>query len=425
MRTLFPLCRSLTGPGVRETLRVLGEELPLETTEVASGTPMLDWTAPLEWSIVDAYIADRSGRRLVDFRESNLHVVSYSAPVRGTFRFEEIRDRLFTLPDRPELIPYRTSYWNETWGFCLAHERLEELERAGELVVVIESRLAPGHMVYGEVVTPGQTPDEVLLSTHVCHPSLANDNLSGVALLATIARRLMHTRPRLTHRFLFSPGTVGPIAWLARNGSALERIRHGLVVVSVGDPGPLTYKRSRRGDAAVARAADHVLSGSEGGSLRDFEPWGCDERQFCSPGFDLPVGCLMRTPPGEYPENHTSADDLAFVTSEALGDAGRACLEILAVLEEDRTLVNTSPYGEPQLGRRGLFRTSGGAGSGQAGLPDERALLWVLNQADGGNSLLDIAERSGIPFDVVLEAARALEHAGLVEESPGASPASG
>ena len=221
--------------------------MPLETTEIPSGTPILDWTVPLEWSIDDAYIADRSGRRLVDFAESNLHVVSYSAPVRGTFRFEEIRDRLFTLPDRPELIPYRTSYWNETWGFCLAHERLEELERAGELEVVIESRLAPGHMVYGEIVIPGQTPDEVLLSTHVCHPSLANDNLSGVALLATIARRLMHTRPRLTHRFLFSPGTVGPIAWLARNGSALERIRHGLVVVSVGDPGPLTYKRSRRG----------------------------------------------------------------------------------------------------------------------------------------------------------------------------------
>jgi aminopeptidase-like protein len=419
IRTLFPLCRSLTGPGLRETLRVLGERLPLETTDIPTGTPMLDWTAPLEWSIDDAYIADAAGRRLVDFNESNLHVVSYSVPVRGRFRFEEIRDRLFTLPDRPSLIPYRTSYWNETWGFCLSHERLQELERTGDLDVVIDSRLEAGNLVYGEVVIPGETLDEVLLSTHICHPSLANDNLSGVALLATIARRLMPTRPRLTYRFLFSPGTVGPIAWLARNLSALERIRHGLVVVSVGDPGPLTYKRSRQGDAAVDRAAGHVLSRREGASLRDFEPWGCDERQFCSPGFDLSVGCLMRTPPGEYPENHTSADDLAFVTADALGDAGRACLEILAVLEEDRTLVNTSPYGEPQLGRRGLFRAGGGAGSGQAGLPDERALLWVLNQADGGNSLLDIADRAGIAFDVVVEAARALECAGLVEERAG------
>lgn len=419
MRRLFPICRSLTGPGVRETLGVLAERLPVDVTEVATGTPMLDWTAPLEWSIADAYIADRDGRRLVDFRDSSLHVVSYSVPVRATAQFEEIRDRLFTLPDRPSLIPYRTSYWTETWGFCLAHERLKELEHAGELEVVIDSRLEPGHMIYGEVVVPGESSDEVLLSTHICHPSLANDNLSGVAVLATIAGLLAGTRPRLTYRFLFSPGTIGPIAWLARNTQNLDRIRHGLVVVCVGDPGPLVYKRSRQGRAPVDRAAAHLLrQRADGASVRDFEPWGCDERQFCSPGFDLPVGCLMRTPPGEFPENHTSADDLAFVTPEALDDSARACLELLAILEEDRTLVNTAPRGEPHLGRRGLYRSTGGAGGGgaTAGLPDERALLWVLNQADGSRSLLDIAERSGIRFDVINTAARALEEAGLLRD---------
>jgi aminopeptidase-like protein len=425
MRELFPLCRSLTGPGVRRTLEILAEKVPLEVTEVASGTPVLDWTVPPEWSIEDAWIADADGRRLVDFRESSLHVVSYSAPVRGRFGFDEIRDRLFTLPDRPTLVPYRTSYWSETWGFCLAHERLADLERAGELEVVIESRLAPGHLVYGEVVVPGETPEEVLLSTHICHPSLANDNLSGIALLATLARRVAETRPRLTHRFLFSPGTIGPVTWLARNAESLQRIKHGMVVVCVGDPGPLTYKRSRRGRAAVDRAAAHVLAHrGNGASVRDFEPWGSDQRQFCSPGFDLPVGCLMRTPPGEFPENHTSADDLSFVTPAALADSLKACLEILAILDQDRTVVNLSPYGEPQLGRRGLFRSAGGAGvRAEAGLPDERALLWVLNLADGRHSLLDIAERSGMRFDVVQFAAQALEDAGLVEECDGPSPA--
>jgi len=416
MEGIFPLCRSLTGRGVRVTLAAIGERVPIRITDVPSGAPILDWTAPDEWTIGEAWIEGVSGRRWVDLAESSLHVVSYSGPVDGVFTFEELRDRLFTLPDRPTLIPYRTSYWSPTWGFCLTHERLQEMASDGPFRVRIDARLEPGHLTYGEVVIPGERDEEILLSTHICHPSLANDNLSGIGVLTAVAERLATTTPRFTHRLLFSPGTVGPISWLAGNPEAVGRVRHGLVVVSAGDPGPLTYKRSRGGDALVDRIAETVLADHAGATVRAFEPWGCDERQFSSPGYRLPVGCLMRTPPGEFPENHTSADDMAFVTPEALGESARACLEILAVIDGDRTMVNRSPFGEPQLGRRGLYRSAGGAGSKDSDLPDERALLWVLNMTDGENTLLDIARRSGMPFPTILAAAEALEGADLLRE---------
>ena len=416
MADLFPMCRSLTGDGVRDTLAAVARQVPVEVTEIPTGTAILDWQVPPEWTIRDAWIADTSGRRLVDFHESNLHVVSYSQPVHGVFAFADIRARLFTLPDRPSVIPYRTSYWSETWGFCLEHERLADLERAGKLEICIDSRLEPGSLTYGEIVIPGERADEVLLSTHICHPSLANDNLSGIGILTQVAKLLATTKPRYTYRVLMSPGTVGPIAWLAANAEAVARIRHGLVVVSAGDPGPLTYKRSRQGNARIDLAAEQILREGSGGTVRDFEPWGCDERQFCSPGFNLPVGCLMRTPPGEFDVNHTSADDMDFVSPPALGESARKCLEILAVVDGDRFLKSANPYGEPQLGRRGLFRAAGGVGARDQGLPDERALLWVLSLADGVHSLLDITRRSGMEFATIRSAADALERVGLVEE---------
>jgi aminopeptidase-like protein len=416
IRRLFPLCRSLTGDGVRATFDVLEDEIPITRTEVPSGTKVFDWTVPDEWSIRDAYIAAPDGTRVVDFRRSSLHVVSYSEPVRTTLPLEQLRSHLFTLAEQPDVVPYRTSYYERTWGFCLSHRQLLDL-RPGEYEVVIDSTLEPGHLCYAELVIEGEEEGEVLVSTYVCHPSLANDNLSGIAVSAMLARELLDKRLRYTYRFLFAPGTIGPIAWLHGNRDVLDRIEHGLTLSCIGDGGDFTYKRSRRGDAEVDQAMETVLRDS-GAPHRvlPWEPWCGDERQFCSPGFDLPVGCLMRTPHGEFAGYHTSADGLERIRPESLGEAVDVSLEVVEVLQTNRRYTNLSPYGEPQLGRRGLYRSAGGA---VATPDDERALLWVLNQSDGSSTLLDIAHASGLRYPVVRRAAERLERAGLLSSKGG------
>ncbi|MEU7863008.1 DUF4910 domain-containing protein [Nonomuraea sp. NPDC049141] len=410
---LYPLCRSITGDGVRRTLEIIGELVPLDVHEVPTGTQVLDWNVPKEWNIRDAYVKDPTGAKVVDFAESNLHVVGYSVPVAARMPLAELRDHLHTLPDQPGLIPYRTSYYAEDWGFCLRHETLESL-RDGEYEVVVDSTLEDGHLTYAEHVVPGRTSEEVLISCHTCHPSLANDNLAGIAVATQLARRLADTSPRYTYRFLFAPGTIGSITWLARNRDAVERVRHGLVLACAGDGGALTYKRSRRGDTEIDRAVGHVLrtSGRPHRTL-DFSPYGYDERQYCSPGFDLPVGCLTRSTYAGYPEYHTSGDNPAFVLPESLEDTLETCWEVTRVLEDDRRLVNLSPYGEPQLGRRGLYGALGGRSDTKQA---QMAMLWVLNLSDGTHTLLDVAERAGLPFRAVAEAAHSLEDAGLVRE---------
>ena len=410
---LYPICRSITGDGVRETLRRVRRRVPLEVREVPSGTPVLDWTVPKEWKLRDAWIKDDRGGKIVDFRQSNLHVVGYSVPVRRKVSLAELKEHVFTLPDRPEWIPYRTSYYRETWGFCLAHRQWQSLKE-GTYEVCIDSSLADGSLTYGELVLPGRTADEVLFSCHVCHPSLANDNLSGIALAAVLAKNLQPAARRYTYRFLFIPGTIGSITWLARNEAAAARIRHGLVLACVGDAGRPTYKRSRQGDAEIDGVVEYVL-GRQGGGFRvtGFSPYGYDERQYNSPGFNLPVGCLMRTPHGEYPEYHTSADDVDFVKAEALADSLELCLEVVETLEGNRRYRNLSPKGEPQLGKRGLYDPVGGAQQDKA---HQLAMLWVLNQSDGRHGLADIAARSGLPLEAVCQAAERLEKAGLLEE---------
>jgi aminopeptidase-like protein len=419
MERLYPLCRSLTGAGVRSTFDLIAEEIPITTTEVPSGSSVLDWIVPDEWNLRDAYITAPDGTRVVDVADSTLHVVSYSEPVRTTLSLEALRDRLHTLPDHPDLIPYRTSYYDRTWGFCLSHRQLLELEE-GAYEVVIDSTLGPGQLTYAELEIEGEGPGEVLVSTYVCHPSLANDNLSGIAVATMLARELLDRPLRHTYRFLFAPGTIGPLAWLDRNRDDLERIEHGLTVSCIGDAGDLTYKRSRRSDAAVDRAMEIVLRDTgRPHRILPWEPWGGDERQFCSPGFDLPVGTLMRTPHGEFDGYHTSADSLDRIRPESLADAVDTCLALIDVLETNRRCVNLSPYGEPQLGRRGLYRTVGGAVSTP---DDERALLWVLNSSDGGTTLLDVARDSGLSYTIVRRAASRLERAGLLADDPARVP---
>ncbi|MEV6896780.1 DUF4910 domain-containing protein [Amycolatopsis sp. NPDC051372] len=408
---LYPLCRSITGDGVRQTLAIVGEHLDLRVHEVPTGTQVLDWTVPQEWNIRDAYVADASGRRVIDFRESNLHVVGYSVPVDETMSLAELRGRLHTLPESPSWVPYRTSYYSPTWGFCVAQDVLDALPE-GDYQVKIDSTLADGSLTYGEHVVPGEVSDEVIVSCHVCHPSLANDNLAGIAVAVSLAQELAVEKPHFTYRFLFMPGTIGAITWLARNTEHVDRVKHGVVLACAGDRGSLTYKRSRRGDADIDRVMAHVLK-DKPHEIREFSPYGYDERQFCSPGFNLGVGSLTRTPYAGYPEYHTSADNPAFVSPEAMEDTLDTLQTAFSVLERNRRYVNLSPYGEPQLGKRGLYDSLGGRSDAKEA---QLAMLWVLSYSDGEHSLLDIAERAGLPFGAVATAAQALQVAGLLKE---------
>lgn len=414
---LYPLPRSITGDGVRRTLAILQQHIPLSVHEVPTGTRVFDWTVPNEWTIRDAYIKNARGEKIVDFRKSNLHVVNYSAPVSKTVSLGELKEHLFSLPEHPDWVPYRTSYYKEDWGFCLSHNQLLSLDGAS-YEVLIDSSLSAGHLTYGELYLPGRTRDEVLLSAHICHPSLCNDNLSGIAVLTLVAKILRSQPRRYSYRFLLIPGTIGSITWLARNEARVSRIKHGLVLACVGDPGRSTYKKSRRDDAEIDQAARHVLaqSGQEY-EILDFSPYGYDERQFGSTGFNLPVGCLMRTPYGRFAEYHTSADNLDLVRPECLADSVAKCLAILNVLENNRTYVNTNPKCEPQLGKRGLY---GAIGGGAAARINELAMLWVLNLSDGRHTLLDIANRSGVAFDTLHRAAQLLLRHGLLRARSGA-----
>jgi aminopeptidase-like protein len=467
---LYPICRSITGEGLRATLRRIQREIPITLHEVPSGTPVLDWTVPDEWNIREAWIANARGERVVDLRQHNLHVVNYSVPVRARLSLAELRPRLHTLPERPDWIPYRTTYYKRDWGYCLTHRQLQQLEE-GQYEVCIDATLAPGALSYGELLIPGESGDELLISCHCCHPSLANDNLSGVAVAVALAKAVLNglrserragcpppaaddgdarigatgkaRRFKFHHsiRLLFIPGTIGAITWLARNCATVHRITGGLVLTSLGDAGGFTYKRSRRGNAEIDRTVEHVLqSAGTPHRIIDFLPYGYDERQFCSPGFNLPVGCLMRSQHGTFPEYHTSADNLEFIKAGQLAEALAVLLQVVEELEgvrrEDvqresargavksskalrphsrftfhvspsQRFLNLKPHGEPQLGKYKLYEALDG---------DMMPALWVLNFSDGAHSLEEIAARSGVHFDKLARAADILTSRGLLKE---------
>jgi aminopeptidase-like protein len=411
---LYPICRSIAGDGIRRTLAMIGDRIALQTFEVPTGTPVLDWTVPKEWNIRDAYVKAPGGERVVDFRKSNLHVLNYSTPVHATMPLSELKPHLFTLPDKPDWVPYRTSYYQANWGFCLSHNQMLAL-KDGDYEVSIDSTLKDGSLTYGECYLPGRSAEEVLISCHACHPSLANDNLSGLAVATFLAQWLSGRDLRYSYRFLFIPGTIGAITWLAQNRETAGRIHHGLVLTCIGDAGGFHYKKSRRGNAEIDRAATHVLGHyTRSPEILEFSPYGYDERQYCSPGFNLPVGCLMRSVWGTFPQYHTSADNLDFIEPLQLAGSLRVSTAILDVLENNGRYRNLSPYGEPQLGRRNLYGPVGGQTIGEA----INARLWVLNFSDGEHSLLDVAERSGMPFQMICEAAELLHRNGLLSPVP-------
>jgi aminopeptidase-like protein len=416
---LYPICRSITGEGVRQTLALMGARLPLKIHEVRSGTRVFDWQVPPEWNVEDAAVVDPDGRRVVDFKAHNLHLVGYSEPVRQVMTLDELSARLHVLPERPEWIPYRTSYYKRDWGFCMAARARARL-RPGRYGVEIRTSLAPGSLTYGEVVLPGRSREEVLFFTHTCHPSLANDNVSGMVIATALAEWVAGTARRFTYRFVFAPGTIGSLTWLKRNEAGLKRVRHALVLGLLGDRARFTYKRSRRDTSEIDTIAAYVL-GADGTDI-PFSPYGYDERQLCSPGFDLPAGRLTRSVNGGYPEYHSSADDLSLITPGALHGSLEMCQRIVEVMETNQRYTNLKPKGEPRLGAHGLYGSVGGRVPSES----EHALLWVLNQSDGKHALLDIARRSGVPFAALRDAAHALEARKLLRcEEPKRRPARG
>lgn len=403
---LFPICRSITGEGVRQTLSILQEHITLEIHEISSGTEVFDWSVPKEWNIKEAWFKDGKGNTIVNFKDHNLHIVNYSIPIHKKMNLVELQEHLYTLPDQPKLIPYRTSYYEENWGFCLAHEQYQTLKE-DTYEVFIDASLDAGHLTYGEYFIPGKTKEEVLFSAHICHPSLANDNLSGICLLVYLAKYLQERDNRYSYRFLFAPGTIGSITWLALNEAKTKHIKHGIVASLLGDGGAFTYKKSRRENAEIDQVASYVLKNSKlAYQLKDFIPYGYDERQFCSPGFNLPVGNLSRSQFGSFPEYHTSADNLSFIKPEYLAESYEVYRQIIKVLEANYRPVNLNPKCEPQLGKRGLYKALGGQNDEQS---MQMAMLWVLNYSDGSRSLLEIAEKSAIPFDIISKVSKILE----------------
>lgn len=409
---LYPICRSITGQGVRQSLALIRKIVPIQIVEVVSGEQVFDWQVPDEWNIYDAYIDDPQGRRIVDFKQHNLHVVSYSTAVDTRLSLSELKPHLFSLPEQPELIPYRTSYYQKSWGFCLSHKQLTSLTE-GDYQVCINSTLQPGSLSYGELLIPGASQEEVLISCHICHPSLANDNLSGITVAAHLAKFLMTQSLRYSYRFLFIPGTIGAITWLAKNESQSKNIKHGLVLAGLGDSGHLSYKKSRRGDSEIDQVAAYVLQQQGKHELFEFSPYGYDERQYCSPGFNLAVGRLSRSPHGTFPEYHTSADNLDFISPSQLEASLQSCVTIIDVLEHNRWYLNTQPKCEPRLSKYGLYSATGGF---QATPDNQMALLWLLNLSDGKHSLLDIAKSADLPFSLLADAARVLQQHGLLVE---------
>lgn len=413
---LWPITRSLTGNGNRESLKILSELIEIKITEIPCGTQCFDWNVPPEWNIKEAWIKNSKGEKIVDFSKNNLHILGYSEPFQGNLSFEELKPHLYTLPDQPDLIPYLTSYYKRRWGFCISHNQFMELDKNDKYEIFIDSSLDEnGSMTIGEAVIKGKSEKEILFSTYICHPSLASNELSGPLVSAFIYRILKEQKElKYTYRFIFVPETIGSIHSLSVNGEYWKKnLQAGFVITCIGDDGKFTYKKSRRGNSFPDRAVEAILNQTESEfNIVEFFPSGSDERQYCSPGFNLPVGSLMRTMYGKYPEYHTSADNKDFISFEAMEKSVLKHLEIIEVLERNEKYINKMPFCEPQLGKRGLYPTLGS----QKGTEDfVTAMMWILNLTDGTNDLISISEKSKIPISQLIPVIDRLIENGILE----------
>jgi len=410
---LWPILRSITGEGVRQSHDILSELIPLERFEIPTGTKVYDWEIPKEWSVSEAFVIRPDGKKILDIKENNLHLLNYSMPFSGTVSLEELNEHLYSLPDLPDAIPYVTSYYKERWGFCISENERKNLP-AGDYKVVINSKLFAGSLSIGEAFLPGETDEEVLLSSYSCHPSMANNELSGPLVLAFLYQRLAQVKNRrLSYRFVLLPETIGAIAYLKMRGEHLkEKLIAGYVITCIGDAGNFSYKRSRQFDSLADKAALHVLAGlDKKANVVKFSPLGSDERQYCSPAFNLPVGSLMRTMYGKYPEYHSSLDNKDFISFAALQESIDVYFKIMMALDKNQKYINLYPHGEPRLDKRGLYETVG-----HSSVPElSSKVLWLLNYSDGKHDLFDIAELSGYSVAELHEIALICLKAKLIE----------
>jgi len=410
---LYPMCRSITGDGMRETLKIISEQIPIKIHEIPTGIKVFDWEVPKEWNITDAYIKNSKGKKIVDFKKSNLHVLNYSVPINKKMTLNELKQaygkHIFTLPKYPDWIPYVTSYYKENWGFCMTHNQYENLcEDTYE--VFIDSELKNGHLTYGELLIEGSSKEEILVSTYICHPSLANDNLSGTVLSTFLAKYLINKDLKYSYRFLFIPETIGSITWLSINEIKIPSIKFGFVITCVGDSGNITLKKTKEGNTKLDKAAIKVLQDEINQNqykILDFAPMGSDERQYSSPGINIPIVSIMRSQYNKYPQYHTSADNLSIMNKKSLNEIFNIYIKVINVIENDKIYVNKYSKCEPQLGKRGVYTSSS----------EENLLFkWVLNMSDGKHSLLDIAIRSNISFYKIKKASDILYSKGLISK---------
>jgi aminopeptidase-like protein len=412
---LFPINRSLTGNGNRETLKILSEIVNLKICEVPSGTECFDWIVPPEWNVKEAWVKNSKGEKVIDFDKLNLHLLGYSEPFKGKLNLNGLKKHLYSLPDQRDVVPYITSYYKRRWGFCIAHSQLENLPE-DEYEVFIDSTLNEnGSMTFGEAYIQGKQKEEVFFSTYICHPSLANNELSGPLVTSHLYQALKERESlRYSYRFIFVPETIGSIYYLSVNGEELrKKVIAGFVVTCIGNNASFTYKRSRRKNTLPDRAAELVLKQTESDfNIHDFFPTGSDERQYCSPGFNLPVGSLMRSMYGKYPEYHTSADNRNFISFAAMEQSVEKYLKIIDVIENNYTYINKIPNCEPQLGKRGLYPTLGSQKSISEYI---KSLMWLLNLADGEHDLIEIANISKLPIESFFEVAKKLKEQDILE----------
>jgi aminopeptidase-like protein len=431
IKELFPICRSITGNGVRETLSIIKEIIPeLKIFEVKSNTKVFDWDVPKEWNINDAYIKNSKNEKIIDFKKSNLHVLNYSIPINCKLSLAELKKHIFTNKDQPNLIPYRTSYYKENWGFCMSEKQFKSLEE-DTYEIVIDSSLENGSLTYGELFLKGQNPEEILLTCYVCHPSMCNDNLSGTCLLTHLSNAMSKMKLKYSYRFLFIPETIGAIVWLSKNQNSLSNIKFGIVATCVGDRGKITFKKTKNGNSLIDKITEETLTNSKKPyKIVDFFPWGSDERQFSSPGINIPMASIMRTMYSQFPEYHTSGDNLDFMSSESLEDSFGLYLEIIKQIEsheslenyekekttidkiDDEIYKNLNPFCEPQLGKRGLYEMTGGM---QQNSITKNAIFWILNFSDGNYSLRKISELAGINYIEIKKSAELLVKENLLK----------
>ncbi|NVJ91188.1 MAG: DUF4910 domain-containing protein [Methylocystaceae bacterium] len=420
---LFPICRSITGNGVRQTLNILSRTMNLNIHEIPSGKHVYDWVIPKEWNINDAYIADHSGKRVIDFRENNLHVMSYSTPVNARMSFDELRPHLQTLPEIPDAIPYRTSYFKEDWAFCLSQKQLDGLDKNQFYDVVIDSEIKNGHLTLGDSLLEGTSGKEYLISTYCCHPSMANDNLSGPIVSTLLYKKLKERGHYHSYRFVVLPETIGAITYLSENETEMQKLQGGFVVTTCGGPGGYGHKETFQGNHELDRAVRLIFRDANTDLISyPFVPDGSDERQYSSPGFRIPVTTISKDKYYEYPYYHTSLDNKAFVTGENLALTAEYYMKAIAVLEKNRVYRSLNPKCEPQLGKRNLYPSTGGgqkqiaAGAVNSDINNQVDIIcWMMFLADGKHDLIDMAERSGYPFEDISHLADRLVEEGLLE----------